>query len=128
MKPPPPILAVPGLEIHVHGDAIRIWRTGDVAPVLEPSASEVAHNFLTWLEQVLPARGWVQVCELELLFEAHRAKNDHDQSLLAVLGELKKLTDKKQRDVSPVVRSRVHYLVGPAPAKVSVLPRCHSMP
>ena len=116
------------MEIHVHGDAIRVWRTGELAPELEPSAREVAQSFLTWLERSLPARRWVQVCELELLFEAHRAKNDHDQSLLTVLRELKALTDKKQRDVSPAVRSRVHYLVGPAPAKVSVLPRCHSMP
>jgi hypothetical protein len=115
------------LEIHVRGDAIRVWRTGEAAPELTPSAKEVAQSFLMWLERVLPARRWVQVCELELLFEAHRAKNDHDQSLLTVLGELKKLTDKKQRDVSPAVRNRVHYLVGPASAKMSVLPR-HTIP
>jgi hypothetical protein len=104
------------LEIHVHGDAIRVWRTGEPAPEFTPSAKEVAQSFLMWLERVLPARRWVQVCELELLFEAHRAKNDHDQSLVTVLGELKKLMDKKQRDVSPAVRSRVHYLVGSGPA------------
>jgi hypothetical protein len=118
-----PTSAIPGLEIHVHGDAMRVCRTGEPAPELAPSANEVAQNFLAWLECNLPARRWVQVCELEMLFEAHRAKNYHDQSLLKVLGKLKNLTDKKQRDVSPTVRSRVHYLVGPTSATARALSR-----
>lgn len=109
----PPTSAVPGLEIRVDGDAIRVWRTGALAPRLEPNAREVARSFLTWLEGSLPVRRWVQVCELELLFEAHRAEHGYDYPFLTVLRELKKLTGKKQRDVSPTARSRVHYLVGP---------------
>jgi hypothetical protein len=102
----PSTRAVPGLEIRVEGDAIRVWRTGESAPKLEPSAREVAGSFLTWLEGSLPVRRWVQVCELELLFEAHRAEHGHVHPFLTVLRELKELTDKKQRDVSPTMRTR----------------------
>jgi hypothetical protein len=109
-----PTSPIPGLQIRVHGDAIRVWRTGEPAPELAPGAQEVAQDFLTWLERKLPARRWVQVCELELLYDAHRATRYHDQTLVMVLRELKKLTKKKQKDVSPTERSRIHYLVGPA--------------
>jgi hypothetical protein len=116
--------SIPGLEFRVSGEVLRVWRTGQPAPTIDPTSSEVAAEFLLWLERNLPARKLVSVDELGVLYSVYccsmsggRERYPLNPSILKHLGTM---TDKRQRDVNigdKLHRNRVHYLVGPCAAK-----------
>jgi len=113
------VQSLPGLEVTVTGDILRVWRTGEVAPPYDPPPVEVARDFLVWLEQILPARKFVSVGELGLLYSVFCSmlwgRQRYSLSPL-ILKHLGPMTCKRQKDVRSegrLHRNRVHYLVGP---------------
>jgi hypothetical protein len=112
-----------GVEVRVAGDILRAWRTGELAPTIDPSSGEVAEAFLLWLERSLPARKLVSVDELGVLYSAYCSLSGGRERYPlnpTILKHLATKTKKRQRDVhigDKLHRNRVHYLVGPCAAK-----------
>jgi len=113
---------IPGLQITVMGDILRVWRAGEPAPPLDPPPDDVAREFLAWLERTLPARKLVSVDDLGLLYLAFCmmcwGRQRYSLSPL-ILKHLGALTRKQQKDIrieGKLRRNRMHYLVGPNPS------------
>jgi hypothetical protein len=114
---------IPGVEVRVAGDILRVWRTGEPASTIDPSSGAVAEEFLLWLERYLPARKLVSVDELGVLYSAYCSLSGGRERYPlnpTILKHLATKTEKRQRDVrigDKVHRNRVHYLVGPCAVK-----------
>jgi hypothetical protein len=103
-----------------------VWQAGDPVPQSDPLPDKVAGDFLSWLERTLPARTFVPVDELGLLYHVFCStswgRQPYPLSPL-ILKYLGTMTRKQQKDIKTIegriFRNRVHYLVGPAPVRGS---------
>ena len=111
-------VSISNLNIYAVGDLLLVRQAGDTPPRSDSSPARVAEDFLLWLEENLPIRGFVSVDELGLLYHVFCSRTlggMRYQLSPAVLKHMAFRTRKMQKEIREGEKRRrniIHYLVG----------------